>query len=80
MQRAESNDIEQSSPLKLEIVTKWKEGMKSILCSQSQEMIRFHRSQDWGPMPRLRNFSYFASSISEDLFGTFLTRVSQEKA
>ena len=80
MQRVESNGIEQSSPLKSGIVIKWKECVMLILCSESQETIRFHSSQDRRPVPRLRDISYFASFISVYLIGTFLTRVSQEEA
>lgn len=80
MQRAESNGIEQSSPSKLETVVIWKVCVMSILCSQFQGMIRFHRSQTQKPMPRLHSFSYFAYQKPRGLIGTFLTRVPQEKA
>ena len=80
MQRAELNGIEQFSPLKSRIVIKWKEHVMSISCSESQETIRFRQSQKRRPVRRLRNFSYLASFFPGDLFGTFLTRISQEQA
>ena len=80
MQRAELNGIEQFSPLKSGIVIKWRECVMSFSCSEFRETIRFRQSQKQRPVPRLRNFSYFASFFPGDLFGTFLTRVSQEEA
>ena len=80
MRRAELNGIEQFSPLKPGTVIKWKECVMSISCSESQETIRFRQSQKRRPVPRLRDVSCLASFFPWDLFGTFLTRVSQEEA